>query len=146
MDTRSKHIKSDCLRKTIKPGSKLRWKRHRVFTEGNEALENCRASALKAIRKCLPREQRRSQLARLAKALGHIGKKETAESAYVESPAAACIRSQPSGAMAPENTTQYLMANAYEDMTTCEDSEHESGLDFERRDFEEAFALHWQPE
>ncbi|TDG96658.1 hypothetical protein EPR50_G00231260 [Perca flavescens] len=182
MDTRSKHIKTDCLRKAMKPGSKLRWKLFRVATEGDEALKQCRASAVRAtIRKYLHREQRRTQLAKLHKVLGDIGKrekrqsvykaKEKKQSVYEESPDAACMHRQPSGAMAPENTTQYLMGNVYEDMKAniqtaavsqetsnvthlyndsllpsvyaAVESDYESCLAFQQRDFEEAFDLFW---
>ncbi|KAM6896301.1 uncharacterized protein PEZ65_021408 [Lycodopsis pacificus] len=163
MDTRSKYIRTDCLRKTMKPGSKLRWKLSRVFTEEDEALKQCRVRAVRTIRKYLRREQRRPQLAKLAKLLGGIGKKDNRESVDEGSPAAACTRRQPSGAMAPENTTQYLMGNVYEDMTTDDvysvpveslsptahaplDPDHDGCLAFQQRDFEEVFDLYWQPE
>jgi len=173
MDTRSKYIRSDCLRKTMKPGSKLRWKLPRVFTEEDEALKQCRAGALRTIRKYLRREQRRPQLAKLAKFLGDIGKKEKRESQSEERPSAAYTHRLPSGAMAPENTTQYLMGNVYEDMTTDDvqtvpvshetspnlysasvppkvfdpqDPDCDGCLAFQQRDFEEVFDLYWQPE
>lgn len=172
MDTRSKHMKNDCLRKTMKPGSKLRWGLLRVSTEGGEAFKLSRASAVKAtIRKYIRREQRRAHLVKLSKILGDLGQKEKRESAYEESPAAACTRGHPAGAMAPENTTQYLMSNVYEDLKSidvpaapvpCEtfaqlygeslsprsvysalDSGYETSLAFQQRDFEEAFGLSW---
>ncbi|KAA8580195.1 hypothetical protein FQN60_005730, partial [Etheostoma spectabile] len=180
METRSKPIKTDCLRKAMKPGSKLRLKLFRVSTEGDEALKQCRASAVRAtLRKYLHREQRRTQLARLHKVLGDIGKKEKRQFAHKakekkqaldeKSPAAACVHRQPSGAMAPENTTQYLMGNVYEDMKAniqtapvshetsnvthlyndyllpsvyaAVESDYDSCLAFQQRDFEEAFDL-----
>lgn len=162
MDTSSKHTKTDCcLRKTMKPGSKLRWKLLRISPENTEALQQCGAT----IRKYLHRETRRVQLAKLAtKVLGDLGRKEKKESR----PAAACMNRQPAGAMAPQNTTQYLMGNVYEDMTTNIqtvpvshdlyseslsprsvyaaldlDSDYEGCLDFQQRDFEEVFNQCW---
>ncbi|TNN35465.1 hypothetical protein EYF80_054375 [Liparis tanakae] len=174
MDTRSKYIRSDCLRKTMKPGSKLRWKLPRVFTKEDEALTRCGAGGLRTIRKYLGREQRRPQLAKLAKFLGDIGKKEKKEarSTWEVRPSTACHDRLPSGAMAPENTTQYLMGNVYEDMTAdvqavpvshetspdmCsasfpamvfdpQDPDCDGCLAFQQRDFEEVFDLYWQPE
>lgn len=172
MDTRSKYMKSDCLRKTMKPGSKLKWGLLRVSTQEGEAFKLSRASAVKAtIRKYIRREQRRTQLVKLSKILGGLGQKEKRETAYEESPAAACTRGHPAGAMAPENTTQYLMSNVYEDMKSNDiqaapvpresfahlygealsprsvysalDSGYESCLAFQQRDFEEAFGLSW---
>ncbi|GLD48423.1 uncharacterized protein AKAME5_000240800 [Lates japonicus] len=119
MDARSKHIKTGyLLRKTVKSASKLRWRLLRVSTEVDEEAGNpCRATAVRAtIRKYLHREQKRAQLAKLAKVLRDVGKKEKKESMYEENTAAACVNRNPSGAMAPENTTQYLMSNVYEDM------------------------------
>lgn len=169
MDTRSKHIKTDCLRKTMKSGSKLGWKLPRVFTEDDEALKKCRATAVRTIRKYLRREQRRGQLAKLVEVLGDIGKKGKRQSVDEESRLAACVYRKPSGAMAPQNTTQYLMGNVYEDMKTniqtvpashetsthmysestspsvydALDADYESCLAFQQRDFEEVFELTW---
>lgn len=167
MDTNSKHIKTNCLRKTMKAGSKLKWRLLRVSAEeDDEAFKQCRTSAVRAtVRKYLRREQRRAQLAKLV--LGDLGKKEKMESAYEESPAAARVHRHPPGAMAPENTTQYLMGNVYEDQKTDHtvpvqtsahlydeslsprsvyaalDSGYESCLAFQQRDFEEVFNLCW---
>lgn len=171
MDTRSKHIKTDCPRKIVKTGSKLTLRTLRVSAEA-EALKQCRARAVKVtIRKHLHREQKRAQLAKLADILGDMGKKERRESLYEERPTAACVHRHPPGAMAPENTTQYLMSNVYEDMKTYNvhtvplphetsahlyaeslspssvytalDSGYESCLAFQQRDFEETFDLCW---
>lgn len=166
MDTRSKHIKPVCLRKTVKPGSKSRWRLLRVYTEEDEALKRCRAKV--TMRKYLHREQKRAQLAKLSKILGHMNKKEVM---YEQNPAEACVNRHPPGAMAPENTTQYLMSNVYEDMKTdtvqaapvsnetsahlygeslspssvytALDSGYESCLAFQQSDFEEVFELCW---
>lgn len=165
MNTRSKHTKPNCLQRTMmKPASKLKWRLLRVSSEGDEALKPCRAGAVKAtIRKYLHREQKRAQLAKLAKALvGDIGKKEKMESVYEEERQ----RHSP-GAMAPENTTQYLMSNVYDDLSenifqslpasheisaklygeslsprsvySALDADYEGFLAFQQRDFEEVF-------
>lgn len=148
----------------MRPASTLRWKLLRVSTEEDGALRPCRASAVKAtIQKCLRREQKRAQLVKLAKALGDMGKKEKMESEYEEE-----RRRHSPGAMAPENTTQYLMSKVYEDMPenikshsvshetssqlygeslsprsvyTALDSDYESCLAFQQKDFEEVFGL-----
>lgn len=138
----------------------------------DEALKQCRGSALRTIRKYLGRAPRRPRLADLAELLGGIGGKAKMESAREEGRVAACAHRQPSGAMAPENTTQYLMGNVYEDMATddaqavprdtsadacsgslssptvCapQDCDEDGCLAFQQRDFEEAFELYWQPE
>lgn len=174
MDAKSKHMKTDyLLRKTVKSAAKLKWRLLRVSTEVDEEAGNpCRATAVRAtIRKYLHREQKRAQLAKLAKVLRDVGKKEKRESMYEENTAAACVNRHPSGAMAPENTTQYLMSNVYEDMKssntqsvpasyetsahlyseslspssvyTALDSGYESCLAYQQRDFEEAFGLCW---
>lgn len=160
----------------MKLGSTLRWRllHVRSSTEEAEALKQCRASAVRAtIRKYLRREQKRTQLAKvkLTKILENLEEKKKMEEMYEESPAAACTQSHPAGAMAPENTTQYLMNNVYEDMKTNNhqavpilhqtsadlyseflsprnvytalDSGYESCLAFQQRDFEEAFHLCW---
>lgn len=172
MDAKSKHIKNDSLFKNMKPGSKLRWKLLRVTTEENEALKHCRASAVRAtIRKYLRRQTRRDHLAKLAKVVGSLGRTQKRESACEGSPATACMHRHPPGAMAPENTTQYLMSNVYEDMKAdtqtaavsyvtsahiydeslspssvyaALDSDCESSLAFQQRDFEDfVFGLCW---
>ncbi|KAM7367138.1 hypothetical protein PAMP_015062 [Pampus punctatissimus] len=168
MDTTSKRMKTNCLRRTmLKPTSKLRWKLLRVSTDEDGAFGPCGASAVKGTsRKYLRREQKRAQLVKLAKALGDMGKKEKRESIYEEE----SNRHSP-GAMAPENTTQYLMNNVYEDMSDNDiqslpvshetssqlygeslsprsvyaalDSGYESCLAYQQRDFEEVFDLCW---
>lgn len=166
MDTRSKHIKTDCLRKSVKLRSKLRWRLVRVFAEDDEALKHCGASRVNAtVRRYVRREQKRARLTQCS----NTNKTEAMESLYERSPTEACVHRPPPGAMAPENTTQYLMSNAYEDMKpdnvqtetvsyetsshlygeslspssvfTALDSGYESCLAFQQRDFEEVFAL-----
>ncbi|KAF3705134.1 hypothetical protein EXN66_Car020825 [Channa argus] len=162
MDTKSKHTKIDCPFKYVKHGSKLRWRPPRVSTEEDEASKQCRASAVKAtIRKYLRRQPKRAQLAKVAEGLGVVGKRR---------PVLAGVYSHHPGAMAPENTTQYLMNNVYEDMQgkfqalpvshsasaqlygepmspssvyAALDSDYESSLAFQQRDFDEVFDLCW---
>lgn len=173
MDFSSKHAKPNCmLRKVAKPGSKLRWKLLRVSTDVNEASVPCEATAVRAtIRKYIRREQKRAELVKLARVLRDEPKKSRKMTVYEERPAAAYTSGlpPPPGAMAPENTTQYLMSNVYEDLEmnvnqaapaspetsahlyrehmsprsvyTALDSGYESCLAFQQRDFEEMFGL-----
>lgn len=172
MDTNSKRIKTDCLRKTMKAGSKLRWRLLHVSAEEDEAFKHFRASAMRAtIRKYLRRQQRRPQLAKFTRIIGDVDEKEKRDCEYEESPTAACVHPHQPGAMAPENTTQYLMGHVYEDMKmnkvqtvpvshetsallyagslspssvyTALDSGYESCLAFQQRDFDEVFGLYW---
>lgn len=170
MDANSKHIKTGYVLKHSTSASNLRLRLLRVSAGDDEAFKQCRASAVKStIRKYLRRQQKRAQLVKLAKVLGVVVKREKKQSLYHERPTAACVRHHPPGAMAPENTTQYLMSNVYDDMAThvqpapvshtCShlygeslsprsvytalDSDYESSLAFQQRDFEEVFDLCW---
>lgn len=163
-------MKPGCWFNNMAPGSKmkLRWRLLRVATDEDEALKHCRATAV--IRKYLRRQPRRVHLAKLVKVVGVLGEKRKREAVCEESPAAARVAGHPAGAMAPENTTQYLMGNAYEDMRTnaqpaavshvtsahvydeslsprgvyaALDSSYESSLAFQQRDFEEVCGLYW---
>lgn len=139
MDTRSKHSKADRLRKTMRPAAaKLRWKVLRVATEEEEKEVEafnlpCRTTAMKSTtnRRHPCREQRRAQLAKLSKILEEMDSsnnklnKKKIKKEKKEEAAAACA-----GAMAPENTTQYLMSNVYADLkssdTQAETASHET--------------------
>lgn len=171
MDTRPKSLKTGCLRKTMKPGSKswskLRWRNlGATFVEEEEALKQGRPKTMNAImRKYLRREQKRIQLAKIVD-------REEARYEAAESLAMAVRTRHSPGAMAPANTTQYLMARFYEDMRdvngnhrsvlsvpseSCADlygeslsppsvydaldCGYESCLAFQQRDFEEVFGL-----
>lgn len=154
----------------MKSGSvKLRWKLLRVTTEGDEAFKHGRASAMRStIRKYLRRQTRRVHLSKLAKVAGVLGKTQKRESVCGGSSATACMHRHPAAAMAPENTTQYLMSNVYEDMEAnaqaaavsyvtpahiydeplspssvyaALDSDYERSLAFQQRDFEEVFGM-----
>lgn len=151
-------MKTDYLRRIVKTGSKLSWRL--IREDDNEAFSRYRASAKATIRRYIHREQRRAQLAKLTGIIGgHKRKKEKDD----ENPGVC----QPLGAMAPANTTQYLMRNAYEDMKTSSvqfdptpnetsahayveslspscvyaalDSGYETCLAFQHRDFEEVY-------
>ena len=169
MDNNTKYMKTDCLRKSMKPGSKMRWRQLHISTE--EALKPCPPGAMKGNpTKCHRREQRRAHFAKLSKYLGVMGKKEKMEAVFKGRPAAACVERPQAGAMAPRNTTQYLMSNVYEDMEasghtapvqqetsahlyveslspssvySALDSGYESCLAFQQRNFEEVLSLCW---
>lgn len=137
-----------------------------------EALKLWRTTAVKTtLPKYLRREQRRAQPAKLSKLLNDGDNQEKSQAAYEDMRAAACMRSHPAGAMAPPNTTQYLMNNVYEDLRQqlengCDsemwlqlspydealspscvykalDSDHDSCLSFQQRDFEQEFGMLW---
>lgn len=100
----------------MKFGSKLTWRLFPVAAEEDEALKQSRATTVRTtIRKYLRREQRRAQQDGLCTLRGHTGGKN-GDFMSVESTATACVHRHPAGAMAPENTTQYLMGNLYDDM------------------------------
>ena len=169
MDNNTKHMKTDCLRKSMKPGSRMRWRQLHVSAE--EALKPCRPSAMKGnLSKCLRREQKRVHYAKLSQIMGVMGKKEKMDAVFGKRPSAACVERPQAGAMAPNNTTQYLMSNAYEDMKTnghtapveqetpahlyaeclspssvysALDSGYESCLAFQQREFEEMLSRCW---
>lgn len=171
MDSNTKRINSVWLRKDFKPGSTLRWRLFHVATQDNEAPKQCRATAVRAtIRKNLRQQSKRPHLAKFAQVLEDVDKTKKTESMYKEGSATACVHSHPPGAMAPANTTQYLMNNVYEDMKSnihsvpvspeisghlygewlsprsvyAElDSGYESCLSFQQRDFDEMFELCW---
>lgn len=169
-NTTSKHLKVNCIRKTRTPSSKLRWRLLRVSAEEDEALRPCRAGSVKpTIRKYLRRDQKRAQLAKIAKTLVNTEKEDKMDSVYEESMAYMHI---PPGSMAPQNTTQYLMSNAYEDELNASDlqpvppshgtsshlygeslspksvysaldSDYDSCLAFQQRDFDEMCGQLW---
>ncbi|KAF7670036.1 hypothetical protein LDENG_00074370 [Lucifuga dentata] len=100
----------------MKLGSKLKWGLLRV--DDGEACKPCRASSVKAtIRKYIRREQKRAQLAKL-KAMKVFDNRDLKEAKCeaVETSTGEFTYSHP-GAMAPENTTQYLMNNVYDDLS-----------------------------
>lgn len=166
METTSTHIKPACAFNSEKCVSKLAWSLRRDSTEDDEAVGRHRAKM--AIRKYVRREKKRTQLAKLSKILRDMNKKDNV--CAQRDGEAFCPR-RPSGAMAPGNSTQYLMSVVYEDMKaddveaapvfheasaclygeslsprsvyTALDSCYDSCLAFQQRDFEEAFGQCW---
>lgn len=166
METQPKHTKSCCVFKSVNSASQLRWRLLRVAPEeeDDDADTLGRANAVKAtIRKYLRRQSKRTRRAKvLVERMG--------ASVGEEGPAMVCVRRHPAGAMAPENTTQYLMSNVYEDMKTSEptpagshstttrayedalsprsvyaalDANYDCCLAYQQRDFEQAYGLEW---
>lgn len=173
MATKSKSLKTGYLRRNIKPGSKsrpkMRWRNLRLTFE-EEASKQGRINMVNAtVRKYLRREQKRIQLANLVDDMGIKEDKSRYEAA--ESHAITFRPLHSAGGMAPANTTQYLMANVYEDICdkdgdyfnspvsseSCSDmygeslsplsvyvaldSAYERCLAFQQRDFEEVFSM-----
>lgn len=160
MDSKTKRVETDYRDATTSPGANLGWGLIHVSATGNdEALKRCRVTSWRLnIRKYLRRARRRTQLAKSPRILGR-----TCAKGSVREPAD--DDRLPPGAMAPENTTQYLMSNAYEDMksnnaqadepATCAhvydeylsassayaalDCGYESCLAFQQRDFESLY-------
>lgn len=120
MEVNSKRIKPGGQRKNIDTGSKVTWSL--LFEDEDEALKNGRPSAIKMIIRKHPRlEKRRAQLARHTRNHGNLSRNVTEKSWRHNGPIEHRVLRQPSGAMAPNNTTQYLMSNVYEDMRTSDD-------------------------
>lgn len=169
MTIKAKRMKTSYLRKNMKFGSKLTLRLFPVSAEEDEALKQSRATTVRTtIRKYLPRERRRAQQDGLCGLRGHTGRKN-GDFMYEESTATACVHRHPAGAMAPENTTQYLMGNLYEDMnininksvqdsqevaaqqfsecpsptSSCTALDCESYLAFQERNFDEACEMFW---
>lgn len=120
MEVNSKRIKLGGERKNIDSGSKMTLSL--LLEDEDEALSNGRRSAIKMIIRKHPRlEKRRARLARHPRNHGNLIKNVTGKSRPQNGPVEHCVLRQPSGAMAPNNTTQYLMGNVYEDMRMSDD-------------------------
>lgn len=130
-----------------------------------------RSCCSNANRKHDRRGRRRARKAKLGALLLDTGRTERSEPGRNDT-RADCCRQPPVGAMAPSNTTQYLMSNVYEDQKIDEtlplphetpaqlygeslsprslasafDSYFESVLAFQMRDFEELYGPSWNPE
>lgn len=160
MDIKKVHVQSDCLRSlvTARFGLRLRVSLHR-----NQALGHWRKSTTRN----LQRDKKRAQMAKLAKNVNEVERKEEIHSRIEESRARGLCRLPPPGAMAPENTTQYLMDQFYDGLRrqdttfstfgaflqseeagspqtidTTLDS-YDDCLSFQQRDFEEQFGSLW---
>lgn len=117
MDIKAKHMRSDCLRRIVSPGSRVGWKLLRVSVEEDEALKHWRSGIVKAtIRKYIQQEKKRARLIKLAKTSKNTEGMEETHSTGEKANTTALLQLPPPGAMAPENTTQYLMGNVYEDL------------------------------
>lgn len=164
MDINSTYLKPGDQRRNVNSGTKPRL---RPFDEA-EALEHGRhVGAIKmTVRKYLRLEQRRLQL---AKNLANHGDRSRKMTAKARKRNEAFFASQAPGAMAPKNTTQYLMGNVYADMTddyerphvpavlqydqspspnhvyAALDADYESFLSYQQKDFEETVSLCWEP-
>lgn len=120
MEVNSKRVKPGGQRKNIDSGSKVTWSL--LFEDEDKALSNVRPSAIKMIIRKHPRlEKRRARLARHPRNHGNLSKNVTGKSWPQNGPVEHRVLRQPSGAMAPNNTTQYLMGNVYEDMRMGDD-------------------------
>lgn len=178
MDINSAYLKPGGQRKNVNSGSKLRL----TLLDDEEALNHDRrgggVSRMSDGRKRLRLEQqRRRRLQLLAKNLanhGDLRKNTLGKSWQRRGPGLGRVPAQaPAGAMAPCNTTQYLMENVYSDMAdeheepaavaslpavmqyaqspsphrvyAALDTYYESFLSYQQKDFEETFPLCWEP-
>lgn len=165
METQSRFFKAGYLRPG---GGQTSYVLQRVST--NRSSEPCCCSP-NAYRKHCRRERRRARKAKLGALAIETGKKGKSESGC-NTQQADCCCFPPVGAMAPNNTTQYLMRNVYEDQKIDEalplphetpahlysealsprsvsaalDSYFDGILAFQIRDFEELYGPTWNPE
>ena len=181
MDTKIKRevirLGAGCMQKSTTKPPKWRLRNLQHFNSQQEAFKPLRSNAVKTtIRKCI-RHQQRKQLVKLAKGQRVVencemmARKTTEEKRETNEKVAEQPR--PQGAMAPMNTTQYLMDLVYDDLpqtpnmssavaVSCDMSvfnhesllsrggyvslDYESSLVFQQRDFDEMFrhfGSHW---
>lgn len=166
MHIKKELIKSDCLRRIVSPRFGLRLLRDTMHQ--NEAVRHWRSNVVKStIRKHIHREKKRGKLAKLAQNAKEE-RKEEIHRLREDNSGAALLHLPPPGAMAPANTTQYLMGQFYEDMprhngkvssfSTCLQQceahgsplnvdttvdSYDACLSFQQRDFEEQFGALW---
>ncbi|CAJ1054841.1 hypothetical protein PFLUV_G00264190 [Xyrichtys novacula] len=116
MDSSSNQIKTSLVRRNNKPQSKMRWEQLRVSaSEEGKALKHRRVTVMKTSISNHPyRCQEQKELEKLVKSFRKINKKERRQ-AKAAAGAAVPLPSHPVGAMAPENTTQYLMGEVYKE-------------------------------
>lgn len=168
MDFNSTYLKPGHQRKNVNSGSKPRLR----LLDEDEALEHGRrGGAIKmTVRKYLHLEQRQLHHAKNLANHGDLRKKTTGK---IRRKDEARFPPLAPGAMAPKNTTQYLMGNVYADMTddheqaasvthlptvlqygqspspnhvyAALDTDYESFLSYQQKDFEETFPLCWEP-
>lgn len=138
--------KTDFLRKSRNSGSNVRCALLHV-SAGEKERAYTRGRVKTPVQRFFHRGQKRAQAGEDAPSWGCMAAKRRKEIETDQHPA---------GAQAPENTTQYIMSNAYGDLKaesiqlkedptlTGTDSELESFLNFLQRDFDEAVAdLTW---
>lgn len=166
METTSTHVEPACAFNAEKCVPKLRWRLLCDSTREDEAQRRHRVKM--PIRKYVHREKKRTQMAKLSKILRDMNKKDIV---CVPKNAEASGDRQPPGAMAPRNSTQYLMSVVYEDMKADDiesapvlhedsarlygeclsprsvymalDSVYDNCLAYQQKDFEEAFDQCW---
>lgn len=168
MDFNSTYLKPGHQRKNVNSGSKPRLR----LLDEDEALEHGRrGGAIKmTVRKYLHLERRQLHHAKNLANHGDLRKKTTGKARRKDE---ARFPPLAPGAMAPKNTTQYLMGNVYADMTddheqaasvthlptvlqygqspspnhvyAALDTDYESFLSYQQKDFEETFPLCWEP-
>lgn len=166
MDLKKEQLKSDCLRRTVSPRFGLRLLRDSVRQD--EALRVWRSNAVKStIRKYLHREKKRARLSKRAQNTNQTERTEETYRVWAETGSAASSHLPPPGAMAPHNTTQYLLGQLYEDLQQKADvwsfsaplrpseelgsplnsraalDSFDACLSFQLRDFEEQFGSLW---
>lgn len=157
MDFTSTYLKPGEQRKNVQLGTKPRL---RLFDKA-EALEH--GGAVKMTVKKYPRlEGRRLELAKNRSSCEEPSRKMSARKRTE-----AYLASKEPGAMAPANTTQYLMDNVYADMKdglahaasahkydespstehvyAALDSDYERFLSYQQKDFDETVSLCWEP-
>ncbi|RVE56728.1 hypothetical protein OJAV_G00224060 [Oryzias javanicus] len=126
METTSEMIKTDFLQQT----SKHECKCFSLYSTDNEVFKLQRPLSKSAIRKQRRRDLKRAELAKLAGFF--LSKNETQKTGKRNR---LSVR-LPEGAMAPGNTTQYLMSRVLEALP---DSDFEDCLAFQQRNFDEIF-------
>ena len=181
MDSKMKmeviRIGAGCMRKSTTKPPKWRLRNLQHFNSEQEAFKPLRSNAVKTTIRKYIRHQQRKQLVKLAKGQRVVencemmARKTTEEKQETHEKVAEQPR--PQGAMAPMNTTQYLMDLVYDDLPTtpnmstavpvsCDMSvfnhesllsrggyvslDYESSLVFQQRDFDEMFrhfGSHW---
>lgn len=169
MDMKQAHIKPDCLRRIVSPRCGLGLLRDSVHQ--NEAFGPWRSDVVKStIGKYTHRDKKRARslkLARKAKEMKMMEENTHAPREETRATAGRLLCQPPPGAMAPANTTQYLMSRFYDDfqervrvlsLSTILQQRGEPGssqntdttldreeacLSFQQRDFEEQFGALW---
>ncbi|KAM9845654.1 uncharacterized protein ACBR49_010684 [Aulostomus maculatus] len=171
-NTSSKHIISSCIRNPTTPASEVRWTPLPAFTQRDEAFRQGRGGSMKAPGH-LQHNQRWAQTPYPNHHNSQAGKKRNQKEKQLKHKSSrARTNHRLPGEMAPENTTQFLMSNVYEDVFDVSesnvlavpphgassktygesspgsvyaalDTDYEICLAFQQRDFDELFGLCW---